>query len=146
MLRNNRIQLHQNLIVLFLILAGLIGCRQSTGGVPIEGAGTADGAPDVQITLARASMEEPVIGSDRLLITLLDGDGSPITDAAVTVRGDMNHAGMVPVDAVAGYQGNGVYQADIEWTMAGDWIVTITAELADGRVKTTVSEFSVSVD
>ncbi len=37
----------------------------------------------------------------------------------------------------------GVYRTDLEWTMAGDWIVTVTATLADGQ--TVEQQFDLSV-
>ena len=70
-----------------------------------------------------------------MVIQLADIAGKPIEGATVDVRGDMSHAGMQPVMAVATGAG-GNYSADFEWTMAGDWIVTVTAALPDGRTAT----------
>ena len=59
--------------------------------------------------------------------------GSPIDDAYLAVKGNMTHAGMVPVLAeVDGGGENGVYSIPFEWTMAGDWVVTVDIQLADG--------------
>ncbi len=130
------------LILVALPMVALAGCRRSSGGVPING--EADVAPEVQLILEDAGDGKPVIGPHRVTITLLDGDGTPIEDAVVSVRADMNHAGMLPVEAEAVHQGDGVYSAAFDWTMAGDWIVTATARLADGRVKSTTKEISVA--
>ena len=132
------------MLFLSIVLVGLLGaCRQSAGGVPRNSV-EADNAPDITLTLSPTNADGPVMGPYRWEITLLDGNGAPIEDATVTVRGDMNHAGMVPVESTATYD-NGLYVADFEWTMAGAWNVTVTAMLDDGRVKSETFEYSVAV-
>jgi len=77
-------------------------------------------------------------------VTLWDAEGQPIDGAGpVALRGDMSHAGMKPVIAEASGAGDGQYTADFEWTMAGDWTVTVEATLPDGRVKRTTFPFTV---
>lgn len=129
------------LVIALLAAVGLAGCRQSAGGVPVDQSGRED-TTGVQITLA-ADSDQIVMGPMVWRVTLRDDDGQPIEDAAVSVRGDMNHAGMVPVESAANHSGDGVYTADFEWTMAGDWIVTVTAELADGNVVSQTFDYSV---
>lgn len=121
-----------------LCLVALAACRQTATG-PV------DGAPDVAMTLATADDAPLVMGPFQWLVTLHDADGQPIDDAAISLRGDMNHAGMVPVEATAAPQGDGAYLADFEWTMAGEWFVTVEATLSDGRVKSAVYEYAVKV-
>ncbi len=75
-----------------------------------------------------------------LTIELTDMEGSPITDAMVSLEGNMNHAGMVPVttDGVADDadgEVDGRYQVPFEFNMSGDWIVTISAMMADGTME-----------
>lgn len=125
-----------------LLSAALAGCRQSSGGVPINSSNSDE--PAAQLIIEDDTTGSPIIGPHRIIITLLDDDGTPIEDAAVSIRADMNHAGMLPVEAEADHQGDGVYSAAFDWTMAGDWIITVTARLADGRVKTTTKEISVA--
>ena len=55
----------------------------------------------------------------------------------------MSHAGMQPVLAEASGGADGVYQAQWVWTMSGDWFVTVTAVLPDGR--TLVRRFDLAV-
>ncbi len=117
----------------------LTGCRQSVGGVPLDGGNTSD----LQIELT-ADPNEPTIGPARWRVTLTDTAGAPVEGASVALRGDMTHAGMAPVEAAATEQGDGVYLANFEWTMAGDWIVTVTAGLPDGRAATGAFAYSVS--
>jgi hypothetical protein len=116
------------------MLVSLMSCRQSS--LPV------DDATGVDLNLVVVPAEA-VVGNAGLLITLHDEAGIAIDGAEVTIRGDMSHAGMVPVLAVATGMGSGQYQADLEWTMAGDWIITITAALADGQ--TVEREFRLAV-
>jgi nitrogen fixation protein FixH len=110
-------------------LLGLAGCQRASRQAP------ADQAPDVRISLA-VEPAPPTVGAARVVVQLADASGKPIDGAAVNVRGDMSHAGMQPVLATAAEQSGGAYAADFEWTMAGDWIVAVTAVLPDGRTAT----------
>lgn len=133
--RTNRIQFG----LLFLIPALLVaGCRQSAGGVPVDRPETTG----VQIALT-ADHDPHIMRPLVWNVTLLDADGRPVEDATVTIRGDMSHAGMAPVEATAAHSGDGIYTADFEWTMTGDWIVTVTATLAGGNVVSQIFDFTV---
>ena len=72
--------------MLLVVLLVAAGCRQAE---PTS-------SEDVNIEVA-VSPEDPTVGNAVLTVTLTDADGNPITDATVAVRGDMSHAGMVPV-------------------------------------------------
>ena len=76
--------------------------------------------------------ERPTVGPSTLTLTL----GEPHAAASgtrVRVVGHMTHPGMQPVEAEATRRGHGVYVADFNFTMAGDWALAVTIELADGR-------------
>jgi hypothetical protein len=97
---------------------------------------------DIRIIVA---VESTNVGETSLIVTLTDTAGSPINDATVSVKGDMSHAGMVPVLAkVTGGGDNGVYKMPFEWTMGGDWVVTVEATLPDGRSAT--QQFNFAID
>jgi nitrogen fixation protein FixH len=66
-------------------------------------------------------------------VTVTDNAGQPVTGAAVEARGDMTHAGMAPVLVSAEETGPGIYVAQMDWNMGGDWILTVTATAPDGR-------------
>lgn len=99
-------------------------------------------APPVQIELI-APLFAPASGPAMLHVELRDEAGHPIEDARVSVRGDMTHAGMIPVLGQAVRVRDGVYDIPFEWTMGGDWVLTVDAELADGRLAT--DRFNVGV-
>ena len=113
-------------LLLLILLIPLAACvRQSQQ--PAAG--------DVEMTLA-VRPDPPAVGDATLEITLTDGEGNPIEDARLNVKGDMSHAGMEPVLAEVEGGAGGVYQVPFSWTMGGDWFVTVEAVLADG---TTIS-------
>jgi len=118
------------LLVSLLILIVLIfaGC-QRIGQAP-SADGTGENA-DIQIALHPMPLEEI------LAVVLTDADGAPITDATVALEGNMNHAGMIPVLANpvaddADGDADGHYHLPFTFTMFGDWIVSVTVNLADG--------------
>ena len=74
------------------------------------------------------------VGKTNLMVTVNDENGNPVNDATVNIKGDMSHAGMQPVLGESSSANNGMYMIPYEWTMAGDWFVTIDVTLADGTV------------
>jgi hypothetical protein len=105
-------------LVLILLLAG---CARGGGDLS-----------DVQVDLA-IEPSPPQVGSASIRVTLRDAGGQLISGATMELEGDMNHAGMVPILAKASEVAIGQYQADLEFTMAGDWFILVRADLPDGR-------------
>jgi hypothetical protein len=104
-----------------LLLLGVGGCAR--GGQDL---------PDVGVDLV-IEPEPPQLGPATLTVALTAADGQPIAGAAVELEGNMNHAGMVPVFVQASEIEPGRYQADLEFTMGGDWFILVRADLPDGR-------------
>ncbi len=124
----------ERVFLLLLVLLVLPACRQAPA---------VDQASDVQVLLTPGP-DSLFVGPITFSLTLWDADGQPIDGATpVSLRGDMSHAGMEPVLADATGAGDGLYTADFEWTMAGDWTVTVEATLPDGRLKIATFSFSV---
>ncbi len=65
-------------------------------------------------------------------LTLRDRDQKPVTGARLRLEGLMSHPGMAPVTAAVTERGNGEYEAPLQFTMAGDWILLVTGELPGG--------------
>jgi len=125
------------ILVALLTVFGLSGCRDSA-----QDAQTTDSRPDINVMLE--PMRPAVVGATVLTVKLSTADGLPITDAQrVAVKGDMTHAGMAPVFGVAEEAMNGDYRIAFEWTMAGDWILTVDVTLADGTTLT--REFTITI-
>ncbi len=107
-----------------LAVALLAGCR---GEAP-------PGDPSLVMELG-ISPTPPGVGPARLIITLEDTAGAPISGADIVVEGNMSHAGMAPVLDTARMESPGRYLVeDFRFTMAGDWVLTLEATLPDGRV------------
>ncbi len=77
--------------------------------------------------------EPPVVGPATVTVSLADAEGHPITRAKLTVEGDMSHAGMSPVFVESQEVTGGRYQAHIDFAMAGDWVLLLHIQLADGE-------------
>jgi hypothetical protein len=65
-------------------------------------------------------------------IMLHDRSQTPVVGARLRLEGQMSHPGMMPVVADLTERGGGVYEARMQLTMAGDWILVVTGELRDG--------------
>jgi hypothetical protein len=119
----------------------------------ITGCGGDQTSPNgLQVTL-----EPPTTGQaePQLTIQLTDSQGQPVTDATLSVEGNMTHAGMAlvmsnaitdPADGVA----DGRYHVPFQFSMLGDWILTVTVQRADGstsdqNIEVIVSEQSVII-
>jgi hypothetical protein len=123
------------LILALLTATALTGCARISR--------EEDRAPDVDMTIV-FEPTPPEVGPATLIVTMTDAQGTPIDDAHLQVKGDMSHAGMQPVLAEVEDGTNGRYETPFEWTMAGDWILTLTATLPDGR--TAARQFDLTVE
>jgi len=110
------------IVIACLFPGGLAGCR-------VNGAPTDD---TIRIALV-APLFSPPTGDGRLAFRLSDENGQPIDSAALNIRADMTHAGMLPIEASTVISEAGVYRIPVRWTMAGDWIISVEASLSDGR-------------
>ena len=76
----------------------------------------------------KLELSTPKVGKVPIML-MLEYQNKPLTKAVVTVRGDMTHAGMAPVQAQAREVGNGRYAVDsFNFTMSGDWVLSVTAQ------------------
>jgi hypothetical protein len=88
---------------------------------------------NVPIMVLVAIPDAPAVGPAEIEV-VVQLEGEPVANASVEVTGDMTHAGMVPVVASAPETVAGTYRTNaFEFTMAGDWILTVDVELEDGR-------------
>ncbi len=113
-----------------LALIVLAGCRESAQATPTP-------TQHDYVLAIHIDPEAPTLDDDTLLlITLTDANGDPVPSATISVRGDMNHAGMMPVDAEGVTDEQGVAVIPFVWSMGGDWFVIATATLPDGTTIT----------
>lgn len=76
--------------------------------------------------------QPPRVGQAMIMLRVADASGRALTGARVKLEGNMSHAGMTPVFADAAEVEPGRYRANIELSMAGDWIVLVHLTLPDG--------------
>jgi len=116
-----------------LLLIGLIllaSCRQQQ-----------QRSADVQLELSASDRR---VGETTLLVRVSDRDGKALQKpGTLSIRGDMDHAGMAPVLATAESAVDGVFSVPFEWTMNGNWIVEATLTLPNGDVASETFEFEV---
>lgn len=97
---------------------------------------------DLTIVLERPQTAHVNI-QQRMLVTLTDEAGSPVTGATVYLRLVMPVHPMGMNQPIAMPDGNGTYRADAVYTMEGRWNVTVVVDRA-GR--TTEAQFAVPVE
>lgn len=112
---------------LFLILA-LVAILLAACG---DRSTTESAAPAVHMILI------PDPAGDALTVQLSDADGQPLSGGQVSITGNMTHPGMAPVigEAVADDAdgvADGSYRIPFQFSMLGDWILTVAATLPDG--------------
>lgn len=88
--------------------------------------------PDI-IVEHEIAPQPPKVGSATITLKLSDPSGIPQPGAQINLEGNMSHPGMRPVFGEAREIGSGRYEAPIEFTMGGDWIVIVHVILQDGR-------------
>jgi YtkA-like len=71
------------------------------------------------------------VGKAHLTLRVID-DGRPVRGARLRVEGHMSHPGMAPSIASAVEGADGLYVADLQFTMPGDWILLVSGTLPNG--------------
>ena len=73
------------------------------------------------------------VGSATIILKLSDASGKPVTGAHIAIETDMSHAGMSPGFAEAKEAEVGRYKAQLNFQMAGDWVILLQVTLPDGK-------------
>jgi hypothetical protein len=73
------------------------------------------------------------VGPARITLRLVDAQAKAVTGARITIEGNMSHAGMGPVFSKAKELEPGRYQSDLEFSMAGDWVIMVHSTLSNGQ-------------
>lgn len=91
-----------------------------------------DLAPELRIEHEIAP-QPPKVGTATLTVKLTDNTGNPQQGINMRLEETMSHAGMHPAFVDAREVAPGRYQAPLEFTMGGDWIIILHLTLLDGR-------------
>jgi hypothetical protein len=122
--------------VVRVLTATLLACAAALGCGQDRSAG---GQVDIAWSVASA----PSTASDTAAtITLRDPSGRPLSGARLRLEAQMDHPGMAAVVVPFVERTAGTYVASLQFSMAGDWILVASGELADGHRLT--SQFAVA--
>jgi hypothetical protein len=80
------------------------------------------------------SPDPPRVGPAVLSLSLVDGEARPVRGARLRIEGDMTHPGMRPIAAEGTPRADGGYEARLTFTMAGDWVLLVRADWAEGQL------------
>ena len=109
------------LIATCVVALAATGCREASNAVR-------------DVSVQETISPQPVrVGEATIAIQLADASGKPVTHARIDVEGDMSHPGMSPIFATATEASPGLYTAQLDFNMSGDWVVLSHIVLADGR-------------
>ena len=97
-----------------------------------QGCGRSDPPPDLLLTY-QVFPNPPRVGSVRITLGLRDDSGKPLTRADLGLEGYMTHAGMKPIPASATEIEPGRYVANMDLSMAGDWVIVVHINLPGQR-------------
>ena len=88
--------------------------------------------PDIAFEY-KIAPDPPKTGPASFTLKLADSAGNPVNGARISLEGNMSHAGMRPVFSEAREVESGRYEATLDFTMRGDWIILLNITLPDGR-------------
>ena len=91
-----------------------------------------DEAPEVRVA-ASFTPSPPVVGQGQMTLTFFDAAGEPVAVETLRLKADMAHPGMTPWLAEFASLRDTQVTLPVTWSMAGDWILQVDAELPDGR-------------
>ena len=90
------------------------------------------------------SVSDLLVGETTLTLRVSDKQGNPLAEpGTLSLRGDMDHAGMAPVLAEADSAVEGVFSVPFEWTMGGSWAVEASLALSADEVARQVFRFDI---
>lgn|SRR5690606_19173178 len=133
---NGRLRTGAVLLLGALLLGAAAGCGPRDGGSATGTSGASQAPSHPPAIVIEMTIEPPAVGMATVTARVSDAVG-PVTGAEVEARGDMTHAGMAPALARLEEAEPGSYTtSEFDLSMAGDWIITIEVEAADGRKAT----------
>jgi hypothetical protein len=106
------------LCFLCFFVASISGCKNQSSG---------------EVFVAHEVLPQPPrVGQVAIRLRVTDASRKPLTRAQIKLEGNMSHAGMSPVFADTSEVAPGEYSANMELSMAGDWVIIVHLTLADG--------------
>jgi YtkA-like len=125
----NRVQLKVIISACRLVFLGLALCANLFQSGCHR---TGEKLPDL-VFEHKIAPDPPSTGLATITLKLMDSAGKPASGARINLEANMSHAGMRPVFSQAREVEAGRYEAALEFTMSGDWVILFHINLADGR-------------
>lgn len=86
------------------------------------------------VSIEQTISPEPAhVGPASVTLKLSDASRKPVTGAKIAIEADMSHVGMSPVFADTNEGEPGLYLAQLNFPMAGDWVVLLHITLPGGK-------------
>lgn len=110
---------YTQLILLSLILVSLLGCSRTPSDDP----------------RLNISLEQPpsTMAVQTIVLSISDG-ATPLENAKVQIEATMTHAGMPSQIVQLEPLGAGKYQASIDFSMLGEWVLIVNVTESNGAV------------
>ncbi len=103
--------------------------------VVVAGCSRSSTVPQIKVAY-KISPQPTRIGPAVITFSLRDASDKLLTGDRIQVEADMSHPGMAPVFAPATETSPGTYTANLNFEMAGDWVVILHVVEADGKIST----------
>jgi hypothetical protein len=104
--------------LLCLLCLFVVGCRSE---------------PSPEVFVAHQVLPQlPRVGQVEVRLRVTDASRKPLTRVRIKLEGNMSHSGMSPVFVDTIEVAPGEYRANMELSMAGDWVVVVHLTLPDG--------------
>ena len=111
-------------VLLLLVACGRVQNERFTGGGNLpEG---------IELDVVLSTDKDFTTSEPTEALITLDQNGQPVSGARLEIEGNMTHAGMEPIFVTAMETAPGEYRAPLEWTMGGEWVLTVRGTLPDG--------------
>jgi hypothetical protein len=92
------------------------------------------GSPPSAFGIQHEITPQPLrVGVNTVTLRVADAAARPITGARINLEADMSHPGMTPVFGEAKEIEAGQYRGQLEFGMAGDWVILLHVELPGGQ-------------
>jgi Cu(I)/Ag(I) efflux system membrane fusion protein len=109
-------------------MAGMPG--MDMGNMPAAAAQTTEKKVADLVLSLETLPSKPQVGENVLRVRVRDAKGNPIRDATVSFLAAMNMPGMAPVKATPKHTQDGIYEAPLNFAMAGTWDITVSVQRA----------------
>ena len=114
---NKKLKWIGTMLILTAIMAGCNGTER-----------TQENTTDlVTITLSTNPIT-PVVGKTEMILEIQDEEGQPLSDAKVEVSADHSDMSGMTLTGIASEQEDGKYAIDAEFSMSGNWKVTVMVQ------------------